>query len=144
MKNQNNVEINFSPEQLKTEKIYIKKISNYILKRIILPEGNISISFIDDVQMLKLNSTYRGKDSTTDVLTFNIFTSEILADIYISKEKVKKNATKYKYSYNKEILRVIAHAFAHVIGYDHQNIKDLVLMREYEDFVIKGFNYSEK
>ncbi len=117
----------------------MKSVVSYIAQRIILPEGHISISFVTNEQIRELNHSYRGKDKATDVLTFNLLEDEIVSDIYLAREVILSNAKRYKVMYGHELKRVIAHCFAHVIGYDHRNARELKLIREYEDFLLLGF-----
>jgi ssRNA-specific RNase YbeY (16S rRNA maturation enzyme) len=62
--------------------------------------GEVSIAFVDDAQMTRLNTKFRGKASTTDVLTFPADDSygdpagegRPLGDIVISVDQAKRQA----------------------------------------------------
>ena len=105
--------------------------------------------------MRKLNSTFLGKDSTTDVLSFphesNQFegksdgfshsggetpegvTLTFLGDIVISAEQAARQAKENKLTLNLEIKQLILHGMLHLCGYDHEtdngdmNARELVL-----------------
>ncbi|OGI06587.1 MAG: rRNA maturation RNase YbeY [Candidatus Margulisbacteria bacterium GWF2_35_9] len=118
---------------------YINEVIVNISSRIILADGQVSLSFINDVDMLKLNSDYRSINKTTDVLTFCIDDEDILGDIYISPDTVQKNAIENNIEFKEELSRVIAHAFAHLVGYDHETDEEYHIMHDYEDFLLTRY-----
>jgi probable rRNA maturation factor len=88
-----------------------------------VPSGSISITFCDDKYMKKLNSKYRGKNKTTDVLSFEFGDKDkIIGDIYISVPTAKKQAKEYNVSLMDEILRLANHGTLHVLGYTHKEM----------------------
>lgn len=77
--------------------------------------------------MRKLNRTWRGKDKTTDVLSFSFregsFTSIqplLLGDIVISVPTAMKQAEAFGHSFHREIDRLLVHGLVHLLGYDHE------------------------
>lgn len=115
---------------------FIKKISRKVLKG----EGkeeNISLVFIGSERMRELNERYRGKNRVTDVLTFG----EDLKEIVICLSEVKKNARRFKSSFNKELALVLVHGILHLLGYDHEKSeKKAEKMREKEKYYLKLLN----
>ena len=126
---------------LNKEKAYIKKVVDYVRQRAILTAPEISLTFVADSYIQELNQRYRKKNKPTDVLTFCLNEDpHQLVDIYISLDTVKQNARRFKNSLRKELAKIIAHAFAHAAGYDHIKDKEYAIMRDYESFLLKGFN----
>jgi probable rRNA maturation factor len=77
--------------------------------------------------MRTLNRRYRGKDETTDVLSFSLregrFASiqpDMLGDIVISIPVAARQARKEGHSIAREIDRLLVHGLAHLLGYDHE------------------------
>ena len=132
-----NLVLNFSDSVVQKEEDHIRIVSETIIKRVILPDAQLSLSFINKDEIKQLNNEYRSKDKPTDVLTFCIDEEEILGDIYISLEIVKENAIKFDNEYFSEISRVVAHAFSHLVGYDHKTDEEYNIMRDYEKFLLK-------
>ena len=128
-------QININLENI-PEKAFIRKTIRHIADRIILPKGAMSISFVDTNRIQELNRQYRGKDNQTDVLTFCFENESILSDVYICIDVVKANATEHHVSESEELARVIAHAFAHSVGYEHDTNKRYKIMHEFEDFLL--------
>jgi len=113
---------NFFSEN-KNFKISNKKEIRTLLKEICKKE-NKKISFINcvfcsDNRLLEINKKYLNHTSLTDVVTFDFTTNKknIEGDIYISIDRVKENAKKYKETFKKELLRVIIHGLLHLIGF---------------------------
>ncbi|GBD38009.1 Endoribonuclease YbeY [bacterium HR37] len=138
----------FSKAQIKN----LKKKINYILKRLKLPRNTeVCITFTDDHFMRELNSTYRGINRTTDVLSFpqgkldsaialapqnkNII---LLGDIVISIDAAKRNAMRYGVDINREIDRLITHGILHLLGYDHKKKRDAKRMKAKEDEILSS------
>ena len=113
---------NFFSEN-KNFKISNKKEIRALLKKICKKE-NKKISFINcvfcsDNRLLEINKKYLNHTSLTDVVTFNFSTNKknIEGDVYISIDRVKENAKKYKETFKKELLRVVIHGLLHLIGF---------------------------
>ena len=113
---------NFFSEN-KNFKISNKKEIRALLKKICKKE-NKKISFINcvfcsDNRLLEINKKYLNHISLTDVVTFDFNTNKknIEGDVYISTDRVKENAKKYKQVFKTELLRIIIHGLLHLIGY---------------------------
>lgn len=94
-------------------------------------EVEVSVAIIGDRKMRFLNKNYRGKDETTDVLSFS-FTegpmapevrqgkSLYLGDIFISYPELINNAAFYNKMIDDELSLLLTHAVLHLLGYDHE------------------------
>ena len=110
--------------------------------------AEISVLFVDNQQIQKLNSQYRGKDVDTDVLSFPMGENgvydenhstgaKILGDIVISMEKAVAQAERYGHSLEREVGYLTAHSMLHLLGYDHEEGGiQKVRMREKEEQVM--------
>jgi probable rRNA maturation factor len=100
-------------------------------------EGNIekiiSIIFTDDLSMRALNSDFRNKDKTTDVLSFPMEDEEYLGEIYISIPQVLRQAPRFDASPGDELRRVSLHGLLHIFGYDHIKPSERKIMRSKEE-----------
>ena len=101
-------------------------------------ERSCSVALISDQRMRKLNSHFRGKDSTTDVLSFPHEPDEFdpdkdnLGDIVISAEQAQKQATENGLTLDIEIKQLILHGLLHLCGYDHETDNGEMNSRELE------------
>ena len=101
------------------------------------PNCEISLSFVTNSEIHKINKQFRNIDRETDVLSFPQLTFEegeipeknengeiILGDIIISVEKAKAQAEEYGHSLEREIAFLTAHSMLHLMGYDHMTEED--------------------
>jgi probable rRNA maturation factor len=90
------------------------------------------VIFCSDRTMMKLNAMFRGRNHTTDVLSFNYDDDDLLGEIYISLNRVRVQARRYKVAFDNEILRLFVHGMFHLLGFDHENALDRRKMEERE------------
>ncbi len=85
--------------------------------------GSIDVNLVGDRRIRQLNKTFRKKDKPTDVLAFPykepIGPGKLLGDVIISRETTRRNAKRFKVSYQAELKRLVIHGVLHVLGYDH-------------------------
>ena len=99
---------------------------------------NASVAFISDRRMKELNSFFRGKDSTTDVLSFPHEPDEFdtdknnLGDIVISADQAARQAADNGLTLEVEIKQLILHGLLHLCGYDHETDNGEMNKRELE------------
>jgi probable rRNA maturation factor len=85
-----------------------------------------TIAFVSDAEMCKLNHQFRGKNRTTDVLSFPYEADEFdadkdfLGDIVISIEQAERQAIENKLSLENEVFQLILHGILHLLGHDHE------------------------
>ncbi len=85
----------------------------------------IGITLVSNKKMTELNKKYRNKNSTTDVLSFNLDEplkeDEVyLGDIVISLEQAKKQAKEQGISTEEEFGNLVKHGAMHLLGWDHK------------------------
>lgn len=114
----------------------------------------VSVSFVNNVEIQKLNKLYRGKDTPTDVLSFplsedgNYDINEetgfvILGDVVISLEMAVKQAEMFGHSLEREVGFLTVHSMLHLLGYDHETSSlDERIMREKEEEVLDKLGIS--
>jgi len=98
---------------------------------------NISIAFVGDTVIKKLNKNYRGKDKITDILSFD-GEGEDLGEIVINYMQIKRQSQKYSKTVQDELVFILVHGLLHLIGYDDQTEKTRkVIIKKGEDFIKK-------
>jgi probable rRNA maturation factor len=90
-------------------------------------DADVTIVFVSDRFMRKINRTWRGKHGTTDVLSFPANQDEFeraaglnLGDVFISVEQAERQANENGLSLDEEIAQLILHGLLHLCGYDHE------------------------
>lgn len=100
----------------------------------------LTVAFVSDAKMRELNKSFRGKDSTTDVLSFNYEPDEYdalenqnnLGDLVISVEQATKQARENDLDDATEIKQLILHGILHLCDYDHETDDGEMNRRELE------------
>lgn len=143
------MEIYFENEQVVSEELLalMEESARLCLEKEGIPEENceFSVSFVDREEIKELNSTYRGVDKVTDVLSFPQFEdfNELsenqiicLGDIVICEDRAKEQAEEFGHSYEREIIYLFTHSVLHLLGYDHMDEEEKAEMREREEEVM--------
>ena len=101
--------------------------------------GEVNVSFISDRKIKKLNCLYHGRDSTTDVLAFDLSSDkkELVADIYISADTAISNSKTFSTDPQTELYLYVIHGMLHLAGYDDHSPKETKLMRKKEKTYLK-------
>lgn len=114
----------------------------------------VSVSFVDNNEIQKLNKLYRDKDTPTDVLSFPLSENDkydineetgfvILGDVVISLEMAVKQAEMFGHSLEREVGFLTVHSMLHLLGYDHEtSLLDERIMREKEEEVLDKLGIS--
>jgi probable rRNA maturation factor len=96
-----------------------------------LGRREVTVCFVEDREIARLNGKFRGKPKPTDVLSFpangngaSSFPSEngarVLGDIAISPQAARRNAKLFGRTLDEEIRVLILHGVLHLAGYDHE------------------------
>lgn len=145
-------EVNFL--EIKIEQKYIDFIEN-VLEECFKEENlnntklYVNILLTNSKNIRTINKEHRNIDKETDVLSFPMFEKDeikninsenvdVLGDIVISIEQVKKQAEEYEHSFDRELAYMLVHGFYHLMGYDHMNEEDKKEMRSKEENVLNN------
>ena len=95
-----------------------------------LGHAELSLTFVGDSAMRRLNREYRGKDRPTDVLSFPQHPPfrvpragdgpVLLGDVVIDLDVAARQARDYAAPLRDEIARLLIHGILHLAGHDHE------------------------
>jgi probable rRNA maturation factor len=96
--------------------------------KVVPAEGaGVTVAFVSDRMMRGLNRRWRGKEGTTDVLSFPAAQDEFeklagktLGDVAISVEQAARQAAEHGLEFDEEVAQLILHGLLHLCGYDHE------------------------
>ncbi|MDL2280273.1 rRNA maturation RNase YbeY [Selenomonadales bacterium OttesenSCG-928-I06] len=122
----------------------------------ISPNSEISLVFVDDNFIKKLNHEYRNKNTATDVLSFTMKRDDdepeikggpdddelLLGDIVVSLETAKRQAEEYNHDLLREVTFLTIHGMLHILGYDHETEEERTQMREEEEYLLSICNIT--
>ncbi len=112
----------------------LRKYVRRVRKLLKTGPGDFNVCFVNDDEICRLNSLYRGRTAPTDVLSFPWQAEEetgleqfgvrefgdFLGDIVISVDTADRNARIEGHSTEAEIRWLILHGALHLLGYDHE------------------------
>ena len=121
-------------------------------------ECEVDVLLTDNEAIREINLSERGIDAPTDVLSFptaeypapgdfsrmeedlSLFHPEtgelLLGDMVISLEKVLSQAEEYGHSVKRELAFLTAHSMYHLMGYDHMEEADRLVMEEKQEALL--------
>jgi len=127
-------------------------------------ESEVSVTLTDNEVIREVNRENRNIDSATDVLSFpmafytvpgdfdsleeqdDVFNPEtgeyMLGDIMISTDKVKEQAEAYGHSERRELAFLVAHSMLHLMGYDHMNDDERLVMEKKQEEILQGLGIT--
>ncbi|MDD2730911.1 MAG: rRNA maturation RNase YbeY [Candidatus Portnoybacteria bacterium] len=94
---------------------------------------DVSLVIVGEARMKNLNKRYRGKNSVTDVLSF-----EGLDEIVICLPQAAKQAKAQKTPLNSELTRLFVHGIVHLRHYDHKTLKEAKMMAAVEEKILNA------
>ncbi len=105
------------------------------------PRVAIDITLTDDAEQQRLNRTWRGKDSPTNVLAFPgadpsaAWASRVpvlLGDVVLALSTIRREANEQGKLFPDHLRHLVIHGVLHLIGFDHQNAGDAAAMEARE------------
>ena len=148
--------ISYKGQRYKISNTKIKALCKSTLRTLGLDDAEFSLDISGDSRIKKLNSQFRGKDKTTDVLSFPqwewqnpiklrsarkmkaVFFKKHLGDVVISLPQVEKNAINIGQTLDREFVFLLVHGLLHLCGHDHIMPSDEKIMLKEQRLVIKA------
>lgn len=124
----NSLGCNFDEKKLKllAEKtIFRSKGENFFEKDVL-----ISVAFVSENEIKRINNQFRGKNYSTDILSFSNFYSVIeleesrnknvfLGELIICFDDIQKYCKEKEISFEGEFYKVFSHGILHLLGHNH-------------------------
>jgi probable rRNA maturation factor len=86
-------------------------------------DAMLSITFLGNAAMARLNAKHLGHRGATDVISFGFRGagkgSPVIGDIYIAPAVARANAMEHGVPIREELARLVVHGTLHVLGYEH-------------------------
>ncbi len=112
-----------------------------------IKQCSINVRIMDDKEMRELNKKFRGKDASTNVLSFT--NEDIskpitgnLGDIAISYEFVKNESEELDVDFDDHMIHMLIHGVYHILGFDHESNTMAEVMENKEIKLLEKLNIS--
>ena len=160
--------INLVFEQLSLQKFIISSIIRKCVQETLRAERvnarcEINVLVTDDKGIQTINRESRQIDRPTDVLSFPMFQLEAgnppqdwseyedpetglvpLGDMCISLERAMAQAQEFGHSVRREVGYLTIHSMLHLLGYDHMEDEERLLMEEKQEQALKYLHIERK
>jgi len=118
----------------------IEDAAHFFLETLDKEKTSVEIYLVGDKKMRSINRMHRGKDSSTNVLAFempaefpNVNSDTLtLGEVYISPTYIQKH--------NEDINYMLLHGMLHLLGFNHENKSDRIKMEKIEEKFTKWLN----
>jgi probable rRNA maturation factor len=104
----------------------------------IMGNRDLSLAFVTDAAIRKLNRKFLGHDYVTDVLAFRL-DGEVFGEVVVSPAYAAREAKVRAIPVEEEILRYVAHGCLHLLGYDDHRPGDRKRMWERQERELRRF-----
>ncbi len=133
-------------KKLKKKDIFFKKICNAFPKKYKFINKKVSLTILlsNNKSIKKLNKNFRGKNKSTDVLSFpfnkkiKISKNTYIGDIIISYNFMDKPKSQKLSSFREKVIKTFIHGFLHLLGFDHMVNNDYKKMLIEEEYIFKS------
>jgi len=104
-----------------------------------IPEGELSIAFLEDAELAELHEQYLDDPAPTDVITFPGDPGDGTAgEICVSVDRGFYEAMKQSTPFSTEITLYLVHGWLHLAGYKDMKFKDRKRMKSVEAQLLKS------
>lgn len=115
------------------------------------PEGNeveMTVRIVDEAESHELNLTYRGKDRSTNVLSFPFECPDevelpLLGDLVICRQVVEREAAEQEKPLMAHWAHMVVHGCLHLLGYDHIEDDEAEEMESLETQIMQGLGFDD-
>lgn len=129
--------------RFKFKKKKLTRLIQQILKKIGYGGITLSVVFVTDAEIKRLNKRYLNHPWVTDVLAFPISNSKdapvsFLGEVIISPNRAKIYARETGISYEEELVRYVCHGILHLKGFSDHSGKARQIMERKENSLIRS------
>ena len=128
------VQINYDYRGDDLKDMPLVELAQFVLDHQEKPQNTeVSLSFVTDEEIARLNEQYRGKEGPTDVLSFE-------CDVVIAPDVAERQTQEFGTTFEQEVSLLFVHGLLHLCGYDHIVEEDAKVMEALEDEILAAWN----
>ena len=107
-----------------------------------LPAGGLCIVLADDSLQRRLNREFRGRDKSTNVLSFD-GAPGALGDVVLALETIAAEAEAQGKTLAAHVAHLVVHGVLHLMGYDHERPGQARRMERLEIDILAGLGIAD-
>lgn len=138
------------PEAIRGSKVDVARLrrrGQKVLSAVGESRSELSIALVDDPQIKELNTRWRDRRRSTDVLSFSQIEGDfadhrggLLGDVVISVETAASEAASKHRALDEVVTKLLIHGVLHLIGHDHEEDEEAMRMRAEERRIWRDVN----
>ena len=136
MATQRKISVNNTHPRLRIKVAEVRALYRFLDKVMLpdaVPEGELSIAFVDKEEIVRLHVQFLSDPAVTDVITFQGDPDEELGgEICVCADFAAEQAPKFSQSLDEELTLYLVHGWLHLAGYDDIADEDRPHMRDGE------------
>lgn len=110
--------------------------------------AELSVLLTNDAEQQELNRQWRGKDASTNVLSFPQVEGQgavfgLLGDISLAYETVSREAVEQDKTFEAHFAHLLVHGMLHILGFDHESVKEALAMEARETDIMAQLGYPD-
>ncbi len=123
-----------SPQDLfPIDKAWFRRVVNSVLAEEKIGKFDISLAFVDDATIHRINKQFLDHDEPTDVITFPYSAGkELQGELVLGVEVALREAANRGHPPQTELSLYVIHGLLHLVGYDDKDGHDRRMMRARE------------
>jgi len=108
----------------------------------------LSVLLTGDTEQQKINRQWRGIDRPTNVLSFPQFAPfepmhGFIGDLSLALETIGREAGEQQKSFLDHFSHLLVHGTLHLVGYDHENEDEALVMERLETEILAGLGIAD-
>jgi probable rRNA maturation factor len=122
-------------EQVPVDRGRMREVARAVLEGEGVADYEISLAYVDNATIHRLNQRYLGHDEPTDVLTFPLSEPQarrLAGEVVLGAEVARDQAASRGHDVQAELALYVIHGLLHLCGYDDATEANAAAMRERE------------
>lgn len=134
-----------SPQELvPLDRPRLREIVRLVLAEEDIKDYEISLAFVDNPTIHRINKQFLDHDEPTDVITFPYSSGKVLVgELVIGVEVAQEQARAGGHPVDVELALYVVHGLLHLVGYDDKDAHDRKQMRARERYHLGGLGLPD-
>ena len=132
------VEIN-NRTRTKVDESLVRRVIETLQRHYRLAAKDLSVAFVGEVTMRRLNKQCRNSDRVTDILSFE-GEDEELGELILCYSQLKRQGPRFGHTAKQEMVFILVHGFLHLLGETDETEPDRLKMIAKGEALIKKLN----
>lgn len=131
---------------LSIDRHWYVRLAKFALRAELVEAAELSVAFVDNAEIHRLNKQFLRHDYATDVITFPLSEEgeTLHGEIVISAEYAAGEAKSYSWTPELETALYLVHGILHLCGYDDHSKRDSERMKKRQAEILQAFQEAEE